>query len=206
MGPKPVCRALEIPGSKVRCLSHYCITQVGGRLEELFACTFMDWLSGEHGRIWRCSCSWLEPHLRLSYWHSSGGMPGISTQGWCHVAGALQHQSEVRAAQTRFCWPGEQLQAVFTCATPQFPEGKSDICVQKLPDASMAMFSCLGATHVVFCIWLVPLCPVTVLGRKQPEDNCREFPKSERGGKKRESARKQGDVNDAVSLGETDIK
>lgn len=97
---------------------------------------------------------------------------------------------------------GGQVQADSTCATPQ-PEGKlASLGTEALRTHSydtrwlhlpawVQHTSCSGFE-------VVPLCPVTVLVRKQPEGNCREFPESERGGEWRESTRKRGALSDAV--------
>lgn len=173
MGPKPVHRALETCGSRVRCLAHYPIAQTGGRLEELFTGNFTDWLSCEHGTLWRSSCPWLELHLRFPHARArrSGARQaagGAEQPGACCPAMLLQGLDDHRLAP--LVWPHNRRGKSARLGTESVQTHSCDTRWLRLP-TWLGQRWCSGSE-------LAPLCPVTVLVRKQPESNW-EFPKSE---------------------------
>lgn len=199
MGPKTVCRALEIFGSKVRCLRCYCIAQTCGRLEEFFTCNFMDWLSCECGRMWRCSCSWLELPLPFPF----------TARVVCQ--GPQRPRRVAGGAEGGVSHPGgednRRLPPLMQPHKQRKLASSGTEAVQMHPYHTRWLRLPAWVQHTWFSgSELVPLCPVMVLVRKQPDGNCREIPKSERGGEQRESTGKQRALSDALTLGETNIK
>lgn len=101
MSPKLLCRSLEAKRDV------WPITLVEAQRTCLHV-NFMDWLSHEQGRTWRCSCSWLEPHLLFFFdLHSSGWQARAQHSGMMPAAAwapAQQPRGGVCAAHPHVSW------------------------------------------------------------------------------------------------------
>lgn len=143
----------------------------------------MDWLSCEQGRIWRCSCSWLEPHLLFSDLHSSGWQARAQHSGVMPATARAELQlgslGAVCAAHLCVCWVVEGHSWLHS---PQ-PEGKlANLSLEAVQTYSHnTRHPCSPTWVAARCSGseLIPLCHVTA-GEEAPRVNCREFPKSER--------------------------